>query len=128
MLARSVAEDLVTELARGPDLRVVSHQSSFRFASNVTPPAEIGRRLRSRYLVDGRVRREGEQLRIVVELLDSEEGHVVWSSAQRVDRETLQAAREALVSRMQALCKRRFATPRSTAHCSGRREPSTSLS
>ena len=65
-----------------PDLRVVSSQSSFQFAGGQTPLAEIGRRLRSRYIVDGTVRREGEQLRIVVELLDSQSGQVMWSVSQ----------------------------------------------
>jgi len=100
LLARSVAEDLVSELARSPELRVVSHQSSFQFAGSDTTPAEVGSRLRSRYLVDGTVRREGEQVRVVVELLDSESGHVVWSSSQTVDRDSLPTARRALVSRV----------------------------
>jgi len=100
LLARSFAEDLVSELARGSDLRVVSHQSSFQFAGGATPIAEIGRRLRSRYLVDGTIQRQGEQLRIVVELLDSEDGRVVWSSSRRVDRESLPQARNTVVGRI----------------------------
>jgi TolB-like protein/DNA-binding winged helix-turn-helix (wHTH) protein/Flp pilus assembly protein TadD len=100
LLARGFAEELVTELARGPDLRVVSHQSSFQFAGSATPVAEIGRRLRSRYLVDGNVGREGDQLRIVVELLDSEDGRVVWSSSRSVRRELLPTAQRAVASRI----------------------------
>jgi TolB-like protein len=99
-LARGMAEDLVSELARSPDLRVVSHQSSFRLSDQRTPLAEIGRALRSRYIVDGTVRRHGEQLRLVVELLDSNEGHVVWTSSQAVERVTMADARQALVSRV----------------------------
>jgi TolB-like protein/DNA-binding winged helix-turn-helix (wHTH) protein/tetratricopeptide (TPR) repeat protein len=100
VLARGVAADLVSELARSPDLRVVSHQSSFELASGQTPLAEIGKRLGSRYIVDGTVQREGEQLRIAVELLDSQGGHVVWSSLHTVDRTTLDPAQHALVSRI----------------------------
>src|SRR5687768_1721654 len=55
VLARDVAADLVAELARSPDLRVVSSQSSFQFDAARTPLAEIGRALRSRYIVDGTV-------------------------------------------------------------------------
>jgi len=57
-------------------------------------------RLRSRHIVDGSVRREGEQLRMVVELVDSEDGRVVWSSSQVVDRTTLGAAQLVLVGRI----------------------------
>lgn len=100
VLARNVAADLVSELARSPSLRVVSSQSSFQFAEGKTPLAEIGRRLRSRHVVDGSVRREGEQLRIRVELIDSQDGRVVWSSSDVVDRTALGAAQLTLVGRI----------------------------
>jgi DNA-binding winged helix-turn-helix (wHTH) protein/TolB-like protein len=99
-LARDVAAELVGELARSPDLRVVASQSSFQFAPAQTPLAEIGRRLRSRYVVDGTVRRDGEMLRIAVQLLDSESGHVVWSAAEDVDRARWGAAQRAFVGRI----------------------------
>ncbi|MDN8614903.1 winged helix-turn-helix domain-containing tetratricopeptide repeat protein [Variovorax ginsengisoli] len=100
VLARNVAADLVSELARSPNLRVVSSQSSFQFAEGKTPLAEIGRRLRSRHIVDGKVRREGEQLRMGVELLDSQDGRIVWSASDVVDRAELGAAQLALVGRI----------------------------
>jgi len=100
LLARGVAEDLVSELARSHDLRVVSHQSSFAFAGGATPLAEIGQRLRSRYLVDGTVAREGDSLRLAVNLVDSQDGHIVWSSVQVLDHSALFTARDALVGRI----------------------------
>ena len=100
VLARDVAADLVSELSRSPDLRVVSNQSSFQFGGGQTPLSEIGRRLRSRYVVDGNVRRDGESLRMAVELIDSQSGQLVWSSTQTVDRTTLGAAQRELVSRI----------------------------
>jgi adenylate cyclase len=100
LLARGVAQDLVSELARSHDLRVVSHQSSFAFAGKSTPLAEIGQRLRSRYLVDGTVARESDSLRVVVDMLDSQDGHIVWSSTQVLDQSTVFTARDALVRRI----------------------------
>lgn len=99
-LARDVAADLVSELARSPGLRVVASQSSFQFAGGQTPLAEIGQRLRSRYIAAGTVRRDGERLRMVVELLDSQDGQVIWSSSHFVDRTTLAATQLALVGRI----------------------------
>lgn len=100
VLARDVAADLVSELARSPGLRVVASHSSFQFADGQTPLAEIGQRLRSRYIAAGTVRRDGEQLRIVVDLLDSHGGQVVWSASNVVDRTTLGATQLALVRRI----------------------------
>jgi tetratricopeptide (TPR) repeat protein len=56
--------------------------------------------LRTRYLADGTVHREGEQLRILVELLDTQDGRVVWSSARLVDPAGVPAAQQALVGRI----------------------------
>ena len=100
VLARDVAADLVSELARSPGLRVLASHSSFQFAEGQTPLAEIGQRLRSRYIAAGTVRRDGEQLRIVVDLLDSQDGHVVWSASNVADRNTLGATQLALVRRI----------------------------
>lgn len=108
-LARDVAADLVSELARSPDLRVVSSQSSFQFTDRQTPLSEIGQRLRSRYIVDGTVRRDGEQLRIGVELIDSQDGQIAWSSSSAVDRTTLGAVQLALAGRIAGTLQSRVA-------------------
>jgi DNA-binding winged helix-turn-helix (wHTH) protein/TolB-like protein len=100
VLGREVAADLVSELARSANLRVVSSQSSFQLADGKTPLAEIGKRLRSRHVVDGTVRREGEKLRMTVDLIDSQDGRVVWSSSEVIDRSALGAAQLALVRRI----------------------------
>ncbi len=99
-LARDIAASLVSELARSPDLRVISSQSSFAAADGQTPMVDIGRKLRSRYLVDGTVRRDGEHLSIVVDLVDSEDGRVLWSAANDVDRDTLAEVQRKLVGRI----------------------------
>jgi TolB-like protein len=99
-LARDVAAELASELARSPEIHVVSTQSSFQFTAGQTPLSEIGRRLRSRYLVDGAVRRDAEQLRIIVQLLDSQSGQVMWSSSHTVDRTTLSNVQQVWVSRI----------------------------
>lgn len=100
LLARGVATDLVAELARNIDIRVISHHSSFVFADGTTPVAEIGRVLRCRHLVGGSVQRSGETLRIDVELIDSEGGHVVWNARHVVDHSTVLEQRDALVRRI----------------------------
>jgi DNA-binding winged helix-turn-helix (wHTH) protein/TolB-like protein len=99
-LARDIAASLVSELARSPDLRVVSTQSSFSVAEKNPSLLEISRALRSRYLVDGTVRRERESLSLVVDLIDSHDGRVVWSSAHEVGRHGLADAQRALAARI----------------------------
>ena len=74
----AVAEELIAELARDTDLRVISARSSFSLDPSRTSAADIARLLKVRYLVDGRVQRAGESLALQVELIDARDGHVVW--------------------------------------------------
>jgi TolB-like protein/DNA-binding winged helix-turn-helix (wHTH) protein len=100
LLARGVAESIAAELARNVDLRVVSPHSSFALAGSGQSAAEIGRQLRSRYLVDGSVRRDGESLRIDIEMIDSLDGHLVWSSQRVAHSADVLAQRDELVRRI----------------------------
>jgi para-nitrobenzyl esterase len=100
LLARGVAEDLITELARNVDLRVVSQYSSFAFAGVGTSLEEKGKQLGSRYLVDGTVRREGESLRIGIALIDSHDGSIVWSSQHTADSANVLRMRDEVVRRI----------------------------
>lgn len=107
LLARGFALDLAAELARNADLRVASHYSSFAFSGTDLPLAEIGRRLCSRFLVGGRVRRDSETLRVDVELIDSASGKVVWASQHRIEAGELAALQDALVRRIAASLQRK---------------------
>lgn len=108
-LARDLAANLVSELGRSADLRVLASQSSFALSDEPLSLSEIGRRLRSRYLVGGTVRRDGERLAMTIDLLDSEDGQVVWSAAHDVDRQSLAAAQRALVERIAGSLQARVA-------------------
>ena len=100
LFARGVAYELVLELARNSDLRVVSHHSSFMLAPATMPLLEIGRRLGCRYLIDGSAWRDGEESRISVEMVDCQQGVVVWGTRRELRNEAIPAARDALVRRI----------------------------
>lgn len=99
-VARAVASELASELARSPDLFVISTQSSFRQAPRGMPLAEVGRGLHARYLVDGSVQRDASRLKFRVELLDSTLGQLLWAMDQDVDPGGLPAAQRDVVARI----------------------------
>ena len=99
-LARGLAQDVIAELARNVNLRVISHHSSFALGDAATPLAELGKRLGTRHVVDGSVRREGESLHVVMELVDSEGGDVLWSQRYTATSTDAIAHRNALVERI----------------------------
>jgi adenylate cyclase len=74
-----LTEELMTALSRVPGLRLAARTSSFAFKQVAASADSIARVLRVRHLLDGSVRRDGEELRIAVALIDARDGYELWS-------------------------------------------------
>lgn len=98
-LAPGLAEDIITELSRNRELRIIARDSAFALAGERPSPAEVSRRLGVRYILTGSVRRQGAELRINAELLDGEAGagEAVWGERFRVDAAGIFAAQDEIV-------------------------------
>ncbi|HEY6631617.1 MAG TPA: adenylate/guanylate cyclase domain-containing protein [Rhizobiaceae bacterium] len=82
-LANGFTEDLTTELARLPGLFVVSRNAAFAYKDQDTKPEEIAAALGVRYLLEGSIRRVGEDMRINAQLIDGTNSGHLW--AERFD-------------------------------------------
>ncbi len=82
--ADGVTEELINRLSRLPGFKVPSATDSFYFKDQRLPVAEIARRLRVNYLLDGSLRKSGDRLRVTARLIRAADGYVVWS--QNYDR------------------------------------------
>ena len=76
-----IAEDVITALGRFSNLLVIAKSASFQFKDRNLSPAEIGRQLDARYLLEGSVRRAGDRVRVNAELTEAATGRDVWSEA-----------------------------------------------
>jgi adenylate cyclase len=76
-----ITEDVITTLGRFSHLLVAAKSASFQFKGRNLAPAETGRLLDARYLLDGAVRRAGDRVRVNVELIEAATGRNVWSEA-----------------------------------------------
>ena len=83
-LGDGVAEDIITALSRFPDLAVVARTSSFVYKGKAVDIRQVGKKLGVGYAVEGSVRKDGDKLRIVSQLIDTKNGEHVW--AERFDR------------------------------------------
>ncbi|WP_090030566.1 winged helix-turn-helix domain-containing protein [Lutimaribacter saemankumensis] len=79
--SNGLAEELIVNLSRIADLRVVSRAASFSVAQSASDPRQVARELRVSYLVDGSVRREGQTLRITAALIDGANGENIWADS-----------------------------------------------
>ena len=75
----SVAEDLITELARARWFSIVARNTAFTYKGKAADAKQIARELRVRYLVEGSLRKAGNRVRISCQLVEAESGQHVWA-------------------------------------------------
>jgi TolB-like protein/Tfp pilus assembly protein PilF len=78
--AAGISEEILDRLARFRELKVIARTSSFAFKDSGYDIARISGLLAVNYLLQGSVRRDGQQLRISAQLVDRS-GVQVWSSS-----------------------------------------------
>lgn len=83
-LGEGVANDVIAILSRFSDIAVVSRTSSFAYQGKEGDIREIGQELGVSYVVEGSVRKEGDRVRIVAQLVNANTGDHVW--ADRFDK------------------------------------------
>jgi TolB-like protein/Tfp pilus assembly protein PilF len=74
-----VTEDIITQLARIGDLKVISRTSVMAYKSTTKGLREIGRELGVGFVLEGSVRREGDRVRIVGQLINARNDRHVWA-------------------------------------------------
>jgi adenylate cyclase len=83
-LGDGVSDDIITMLSRFPELSVVARNSSFVYKGKPVDIRRVGRDLNVDYALEGSVRKEADQIRIVAQLIDTQTGKHVW--AERYDK------------------------------------------
>jgi TolB-like protein len=85
--ADGITEDLTTDLSRIPHMLVISRNTAFTYYRDKQVNAkQIGRELGVRYVLEGSVRRSGNQVRVTAQLIDAATDTHLW--AERFDRDT----------------------------------------
>lgn len=82
--AEGISEDLITDLSRLPGLFVIARNSSFYYKGTRATIQQIGRDLGIKYVLEGSVRRNGDEIRVVARLVDAATSGQIWT--ERYDR------------------------------------------
>lgn len=83
-LADGLTEDIITDLSRYRGMDVIANNSTKQYKGKTVDVREIGRALNVRYVLEGSVQREGDQIRITAQLIDATKDTHLWS--ERWDR------------------------------------------
>ncbi len=81
-----LTEDLTVDLSRIPGSFVIARNTAFTFKGKAVNVQQAGRDLGVRYVLEGSVRRAGQQVRISVSLIDTDTSATLW--AGRFDANT----------------------------------------
>ena len=98
--ADGITEDLTTDLSRTPQSFVIARNTAFSYKGKSIDVRQIGRDLGVRYVLEGSVRRVGEQVRVNVQLLDAETGAHLWAERFDTDRASLAEAQNEIAGRL----------------------------
>ena len=80
-----ITEEIINALTSVPGVRVISRTSAFAFLGKDIEVTEIGRRLRVETVLEGSVRKAGDRVRIIAQLVSAVDGYQIWS--KRFERE-----------------------------------------
>jgi TolB-like protein/Tfp pilus assembly protein PilF len=77
--ADGMADEIITALSRCGWLFVIARNSSFIYKGKAVDVRQVGRELGVRYVLEGSVRRAGNRLRFVAQLIEAASGAHIWA-------------------------------------------------
>jgi adenylate cyclase len=85
LLGDGLAEGIINGLSKSEHIFVIARNSSFTYKGKPVKVRQVAEEMGVRYVIEGSVQREGERVRITVQLIDALSGHHVFS--ERYDRD-----------------------------------------
>jgi adenylate cyclase len=83
-----ITEDIITDLSRMSNLMVFASATTFKYRNQKITPQELRDELNVDFVLTGNARRNGNDIRINIQLINAENGLSVW--AQRYDRKVVE--------------------------------------
>jgi adenylate cyclase len=98
--ADGITDDLTTDPSRISDSFVIAHTTALTYKGKPVDVKQLGRNLGIRYVIEGSVRRLGDQIQVNVQLIDAETGSHLWADRFDTDRANLAGAQNEITGRL----------------------------
>jgi TolB-like protein/class 3 adenylate cyclase len=98
--ADGITEDVTTDLLRLENMLVISRNTAFTYRNKQIDAKQIGRELGVRFVLEGSVRRSGNQVRVNAQLIDAETNTHLWAERYDHDMGDLFALQNEITSRI----------------------------
>lgn len=99
-LADGITEDIITALTRFRWFRVIGRNSSFVYKGRSIDSKQVASELGVRYVLEGSVRRSGQQLRISVQLVGAASASEIWAERYEMELTEAFAVQDAIAERV----------------------------
>jgi len=96
----AITDDITTDLSRLADMVVISRNTAFTYRNKPIDTKQIGRELSVRYVLEGSVRRSGNQVRVNAQLVDAETDTHLWAERFEGDTADLFALQDEITARI----------------------------
>ena len=98
--ADGMVDDILMALSRVRWLFVIARQSSFIYKARSADVQQIGRELGVRYAVEGSVRKSGNRVRILAQLIETATGTHIWADRYDGDLRDIFALQDAITEQI----------------------------
>ncbi len=98
--ADGISEELLNLLAKIPEMKVIARTSSFSYKGKDTKIADIARELDVGHVLEGSVRKSGNQVRITAQLIEAVSGTHLWSETYDRTLEDIFSLQNEIASRV----------------------------
>jgi adenylate cyclase len=100
-----MTEETINSLTHVAELRVIARTSAFQFKGMFIDIREVGRRLDADLVIEGSVRKSGDQLRITAQAIQTESGHHLWSETFKREFKDVFAIQEQIAQSVTGLLR-----------------------
>jgi adenylate cyclase len=98
--ADGITDDLTSDLSRISGSFVIARTTAFTYKGKPVDAKQIGRELGVRYVLEGSVRRTGDQIRVNAQLIDAESGAHLWADPFDTNRANLAETQNEITGRL----------------------------
>jgi TolB-like protein len=99
-LADGITEDIITALTRFRWFFVIARNSSFAYKYKSLDAKQIAQELGVQYLLEGSVRKSGQQIRISAQLIEATSGQHIWAERYDLELTEVFAIQDAIAERV----------------------------
>ena len=100
--SEGLSEELLNLLAKRPELQVAARTSSFSFKGQNLEISDIAQRLHVTHVLEGSVRKSGDQVRITAQLIKADDGYHLWSETYDRKLDNVFAVQDEIASKITA--------------------------